>query len=102
MDLPCKTELKNYTDKDIQDLALMYNNTPRKRLEYQIPNPEPQTSNRKRIRCGTLIVNVAADCLRSYQRQLHGRALDPYFQCNIDVFDEYFGGRLVNKVFSQR
>ena len=41
MDLPRKTKLKNYTDKDIQDLALMYNNTPRKCLGYQTPNQRP-------------------------------------------------------------
>ena len=33
-----KTKLKNDTDKYIQDLALMYNNTPRKCLGYQTPN----------------------------------------------------------------
>ena len=32
MDLPRKTKLKNYTDKDIQDLALVCNNTPRSRV----------------------------------------------------------------------
>lgn len=37
VDLPRKTKLKNYTDNDIQDLAFLYNNTPRKCLGYQTP-----------------------------------------------------------------
>ena len=38
IDLPRKTKLKNDIDKDIQDLALTYNHTPRKYLRYQTPN----------------------------------------------------------------
>ena len=37
IDLPRKTKLDHYTDKDIQVLALLYNNTPRKCLGYQTP-----------------------------------------------------------------
>ncbi len=37
VDMPRKTKLSNYTDKDIQDLAMLYNNTPRKCLGYQTP-----------------------------------------------------------------
>lgn len=37
IDLPRRTKLENYTDRDIQDLALLYNNTPRKCLGYRTP-----------------------------------------------------------------
>ena len=38
IDLPRKTKLKNTTDKNAQDLALMYNNAPRKFLGHQTPD----------------------------------------------------------------
>lgn len=37
IDLPRKTDLKHYTEQDIQDLAMLYNNTPRKCLGYKTP-----------------------------------------------------------------
>lgn len=37
IDMPRKTRLENYTNKDIQDLAMLYNNTPRKCLGYKTP-----------------------------------------------------------------
>ena len=36
-DMPRKTDLKNYTGTDIQDQAMLHNNTPRKCLGYQTP-----------------------------------------------------------------
>lgn len=37
IDLPRKTKLSNYSHQDIQDLAMLYNNTPRKCLGYRTP-----------------------------------------------------------------
>ena len=37
IDLPRKTKLSSYTKQDIQDQAMLYNNTPRKCLDYQTP-----------------------------------------------------------------
>ncbi|MCC0022520.1 MAG: IS30 family transposase [Nitratireductor sp.] len=37
IDMPRKTKLSNYTGRDIQDLAMLYNNTPRKCLGYRTP-----------------------------------------------------------------
>ncbi len=37
IDLPRKTKLDRYSQKDVEDLAMLYNNTPRKCLGFQTP-----------------------------------------------------------------
>ena len=52
IDLPRKTKLSNHTDQDIQDLAMLHNNTPRKCLGYRTPL-EAMLSEINKPGCGT-------------------------------------------------
>ena len=52
IDLPRKTKLSNHTDQDIQDLAMLHNNTPRKCLGYRTPL-EAILSEINKPGCGT-------------------------------------------------